>query len=184
MQYNLKPPIEGLLGEWIDTENYTNNGIFVCYKCDIIWSSNNAKFYNKEKCPNNKCNELCQSKYIWYNNTNLSNEIITQCSIKLIPHNQNNGIWIKSIEYKSFGIFECSNIKCILNKKNLKKWISAYANTHYEQECIKCKIGYFPKFMWINYTNNKINKTQDNKEHLTALCGGCKNNNCKYIIKK
>ena len=186
MQHNLKPPIEGLLGEWIDTKNYVNNAIFVCSKCDIIWSSNNGTFYNEEICPNNKCNELCQSKYIWYSNTNLSNDIITQCSIKLIPHNQNNGIWIKSSDHKSFGIFVCLNLKCILNKnKKFKEWRSAYANSKYKQKCTQCNIEYFPKFMWINHTNNKTNKKQDDdKEHLSALCGGCKDNNCKYIINK
>ena len=187
MQYNLEPPIEGFLGEWIDTKNYKNNGIFICSKCDIIWSSNNATFYNEEICPNNKCNKSCKSKYIWYSNNNLSNDIITQCSIKLIPHNQNNGMWIKSSEHKSFGIFECSNIKCILNKnKKFKEWRSAYANSKYEQKCTKCYKEYFPKFMWINHINNKTKKKKDDKEHLSALCGGCKDNNCKFnkIIKK
>jgi hypothetical protein len=164
----------------IDTENYVNNAIFICSECDIIWSSNNGTFYNEKMCP--ICDKLCRSKYIWYSNTNLSNDIINKCSIKLIPRNQNDGIWIKSIEYKSFGIFEC---KCILNKnKKFKKWGSAYANSKYKQKCTKCNIEYFPKFMWVNHTDNKRNKKQDDKKHLYALYGGCKDNNCKYINKK
>jgi hypothetical protein len=187
MQHNLNPPtpIKGLSGEWINTENYVNNGIFVCHECDIIWSLDNATFYNKEKCPKNKCNKLCRSKYIWYSNTNLSNDIITKCSIKLIPSNQNNGIWIKSSEYKSFGsfeCFECSNIKCKKNKK-FKEWISAYANSKYTQQCTQCKNAYFPKFMWINHTYKEQDDKEDNKEHLSHLCGACRCNDCPYIKK-
>jgi len=179
MQYNLKQPFEGLLGEWIDTKIYVNNAIFICSKCNIIWQSNNGTFYNKENCPNKKCNALCQSIYIWYNNTNFSNDIINKFPNKLIPYNQNNGIWIRSIEYKSFGIFECS--KCKLNKKFIR-WTSAYANSKYEQQCKKCKNHYFPKFMWINHTNetNNKNNTEQQDTHLSALCGACRDNNCKY----
>jgi len=52
------------------------------------------------------------------------------------------------------------------------------------KQCTICNIDYYPKFMWINHSNNHTNKKNIKKEHLTALCGGCKKNNCKYIRLK
>jgi hypothetical protein len=75
------------------------------------------------------------------------------------PNNQNNGIWIKTNNYKSFGIFEC-----YCKKKKFKQWQSAYVNSKYRQECIKCKIKVYPKFMWINHTCKSNNK-ETNKPH-------------------
>ena len=196
MQYNIKPPIEELLGEWIDVEKYTNTGLFLCSICDIFWLSDKATFYYYEKCPNNNCKILCNSIYIYYSNTKLSNDVIIKCPIKFIQSNLNNdiliihnnittrcdiklnlnnyknGIWIISNNYKSFGIYEC---KC----KQI--WMSAYANTKYKQKCEKCYIEYFPKFIWINHTNNKTNNKHHVKKHLYELCEGCKNNDCHYI---
>ena len=177
MQNNLNPqPIEGLLGEWINTRDYINCGIFECLECDIIWSNNNTKFYCKKKCP--ACNELSNSKYIWYGNNNLSNEIINKCSIKLFPNNNIKGYWIKTNNCKGFGYFEC--ISCISNKKN-KNWISAYANTNYEQKCIKCKLPTYPKFMWINHIYKKSDKKPNPPQHITALCKACDINKCDYL---
>ena len=176
----LKPPIKDIVGEWIDTENYINNGIFICSLCDHIWTSNNAKFYYNEKCTNIKCNTICNIKYLWYNHMNLSNNIINSSSIKLLPYNQllNKGIWIKVNDYRSFGIFEC-------NCKKNKSWLSAYANTKYKQQCtnIKCNKLLYPKYIWFNHSNNKSKKNTNNIQHLSALCEGCKNNDCKYINK-
>ena len=180
-------PFDGLLGEWINLDNYMNNCIYVC-SCGIIWSSNNASFNYTEKCPNSKCK--CDiTKYIWYTNNDLSDDIInnkvfnddiSMCAINFFPNNQNNGIWIKATKYKSFGIFECKHCKY---KKKSKQWQSAYANSKYIQECIKCKMKVYPKFMWINHTLHKSNNKETNKPHLSHLCEACKHNDCLYKFK-
>ena len=193
MQNNLiiKSPIEGLLGEWIDIRNYVNYCIFFCSKCNIFFTYKNARVYYIKECT--ICNELCNSKYIWYNHTNLSNDVISSnkknlsndiisITTNLFQHEENNGIWLESRNIKSFGIFQC--LKCKINKNNkLKQWTSAYANSKYPQKCTTCNIDYYPKFMWINHSNNHTNNKKYKKEHLTALCGGCKKNDCKYINK-
>ena len=173
MQNNLKPPIKG---EWINIQNYTSTGMFICSKCNIVWSSDNCTFYNKEKCPNNKCYELCQSKYIWYSNNNLSKDIIKNSVLNLFADDQTNGIWIKPNKYQSFGYFNCTKCK--------KKWFSAYANSKYRQGCTKCHLMNYPKYMWINHDYNYNDNDNHHKEHLSNLCEGCKNNDCKFKIVK
>jgi hypothetical protein len=105
MQNNLKSPIKGLLGEWINIQNYISTGMFICSKCNIVWTSDNCTFYN------NKCYKLCQSKYIWYSNNNLSKDIIRNSVLNLFADEQTNRIWIKPDKYPKLGYFNCTKCK-------------------------------------------------------------------------
>jgi len=96
-----------------------------------------------------------------------------------LPYEGVSGRWVASKDFKqqtSFGFYMC----CGCNKR----WMSAYANVEYGQQCKKCKANCKPFAMWVNSKQKLDGKSiTDNKvNHQKNLCEACRLGVCKYTF--
>lgn len=137
-----------------------DTSLYECAECDATFTTEKGR------------NQHFQAKHHCRRRKSLQPE-------QLNPPVESGGEWVMRDEFrgrKSFGAFECSNIRCG------KSWVSAHAFPIYLQGCQACNVESLPKFMWVNAERDERSEGDETGKldgpHDSDRCEACRKGVC------